>query len=85
MKKYAYSPDTGEIIHTETPAAWMGMTDVAPPVFDQATAGCFWRGDRWEIVQSQPTSESGSATAADPVAKLQAFLAENPDVAELLK
>lgn len=85
MKKYAYSPDTGEIIRTETTAAWMGLTDVAPPEFDQATAGCFWRDDHWEIVQSLPPAKSDPASAVDPVAKLKAFLAENPDVAELLK
>lgn len=51
MTKHAYSPDTGELIRTETPAEWMGLTDVAPPKFDPATAGCFWRIDHWEIVQ----------------------------------
>ncbi len=52
--KYAYSPDTGEIIHINPPSAWMGTTDVAPPVFDTATAGCFWRGTAWEIVVAPP-------------------------------
>lgn len=32
----------------------MGVTDVAPPVFDRATAGCFWRGTDWEIVIAVP-------------------------------
>lgn len=50
MTKYAYSPDTGELIRTDTPSDWMGLTDVAPPAFDPATAGCFWRGNAWEIV-----------------------------------
>jgi hypothetical protein len=50
MTKHAYSPDTGELIRTDSPAEWMGLTDVAPPSFDPATAGCFWRGDHWEIV-----------------------------------
>lgn len=59
MTNYAYSPDTGELIRTETPSDWMGVTDVAPPEFDSQTAGCFWRGDGWEIVRSQQ--------AADPV------------------
>ena len=54
MAQYAYSPDTGEIIRTETPADWMGTTSVAPPEFDPATAGCFWCGDHWEIVASMP-------------------------------
>lgn len=70
MKKYAYSPYTMEIIHTNTPVAWMGLTNVAPPEFDQTTSGCFWRDDHWEIVQSLPPSESDPLPADDPVAKL---------------
>ena len=57
MTKHAYSPDTGELIRTDNPAEWMGLTDVTPPSFDPATAGCFWRGDHWEIVQAQPPVE----------------------------
>lgn len=57
MTQYAYSPDTGEIIRTETPADWMGTTSVAPPEFDPATAGCFWRGDHWEIVPGEVPSD----------------------------
>ena len=57
MAQYAYSPDTGEIIRTETPADWMGTTSVAPPEFDPATAGCFWRGDHWEIVPGEVPSD----------------------------
>lgn len=62
MTQYAYSPDTGEMIRTDTgelirtdnPSDWMGLTDVVPPEFDPATAGCFWRGDHWEIVVATP-------------------------------
>lgn len=57
MTQYAYSPDTGELIRTETPADWMGTTSVAPPEFDPATAGCFWRGDHWEIVPGEVPSD----------------------------
>lgn len=53
MSIYAYSPDTGELIRTETPADWMGKTEVSPPEFNPATAGCFWRGDRWEVVLAE--------------------------------
>lgn len=52
--KYAYSPDTGEIIHIDPPSDWMGTTDIVPPVYDTATAGCFWRGSSWEIVIATP-------------------------------
>lgn len=57
MAQYAYSPDTGEIIRTDNPADWMGTTSVAPPEFDPATAGCFWRGDHWEIVPGEVPSD----------------------------
>lgn len=54
MTNYAYSPDTGELIRTETPADWMGIVAAAPPAFDAATHGCFWRGSAWELVDSRP-------------------------------
>lgn len=57
MAQYAYSPDTGELIRTDNPADWMGTTSVAPPEFDPATAGCFWRGDRWELVPGEVPSD----------------------------
>lgn len=53
MAQYAYSPDTGELIRTDNPADWMGTTSVAPPEFDPAAAGCFWRGDHWELVPGE--------------------------------
>lgn len=54
MTQYAYSPHTGEHIVTDNPSDWMGLTDVAPPTYDRATAGCFWRGGAWEIVIATP-------------------------------
>lgn len=53
-KNYAYSPATGELIQTDVIAAWMNVTKEAPPEFDAATSGCFWRGDQWEIVPATP-------------------------------
>ena len=53
MSKTAYSPDTGELIVTNNPGAWMGLTDLAPPVFDNATQGCFFRGGAWVIVDAE--------------------------------
>ena len=70
MTKHAYSPDTGELIRTETPADWMGLTDVTPPTFDPATAGCFWRGDHWEIVQAQPPVDPVPAAVSMRQARL---------------
>lgn len=50
--QYAYSPDTGELINTTNPAPWMGTTTVAPPTYNPATAGCFWRNGAWAVVSS---------------------------------
>jgi hypothetical protein len=52
--KYYYSPHTGEIIKTEYPAEWMGVTDIEPPEFDNQTAGCYYRNGAWEVVKSTP-------------------------------
>ena len=56
MTIYAYNPATGELIRTDNVADWMGTTEVPPPEFDPAVASAFWRGDFWEIVESQPES-----------------------------
>jgi hypothetical protein len=53
---YAYSPDTGELINTTNPAPWMGTTTVAPPAFNPAIAGCFWRNGAWVVVSSAPSA-----------------------------
>lgn len=45
-----YSPATGEHIRTDNPAFWMGRAGTPAPDYDPATAGCFWCGDRWEVV-----------------------------------
>ena len=55
--QYAYSPDTGELIQTDTLADWMKTTSVAPPAFDAATAGCFFQNGAWVVVQSGKTLE----------------------------
>ncbi len=52
MPPYAYSPETGELILTDRIAEWMGVTDQEPPDFNPSVQGCFWRDDRWEIVDS---------------------------------
>lgn len=56
MKIFAYNPATGELISTDTVADWMGSTNVPPPDFDQVAAGCFWRGDHWDVVPAQPAT-----------------------------
>jgi hypothetical protein len=59
---YAYSPDTGELIRTETPAAWMENTNQPPPPYDPATQGCFFRNGAWVIVN--PTPETPTVPVA---------------------
>jgi len=63
-----YSPHTGEHIQTDNPADWMEQTDIAPPAFDAQTAGCFWRGTAWEVVQALPSGP----TIQDQLAQLDA-------------
>lgn len=58
LQQYAYSPDTGELINTTTPAAWMLTTSIAPPAFDPATSGCFFRNGAWVIVVSTAQADA---------------------------
>ena len=55
-------------------------TAVAPPADHPADRWPRWNGAAWELT-SKP---SLAANDNDPVAKLQAFLAANPDVAAIL-
>lgn len=71
-KQYAYSPHTGERILTDTPADWMGVTAVAPPVFDSATTGCFWKSGAWVLVA--PPEPAQEEIIADYEAALDSFL-----------
>ncbi|MBP8135495.1 MAG: hypothetical protein KAY10_04230 [Rhodoferax sp.] len=64
--KYAYSPATGEIIVTDSPAEWMGTTAVPPPQYDPQTEGCFWVDGVWAIVPAESASGSPSNLAVDP-------------------
>lgn len=68
---YAYSPDTGELINTTTPAAWMSTTPIVPPAFNPAIAGCFFRAGAWVIViadQLTPAKASQNAVLASAYA-----------------
>ena len=47
-----YSPNTGELIETSVPSDWMGKTAIAPPQFDRAAQGCFFRDGAWVIVDA---------------------------------
>lgn len=55
-------------------------TEVAPPTEIPEDKWPRWNGGQWDLVNRPRLEEE----AADPVAKLQNFLTENPDVADLL-
>lgn len=55
-------------------------TAIAPPTEIPEGRWPRWNGHAWELV-----NKPADPTALDPVAKLQAFLNENPDVAALLQ
>lgn len=56
-----------------------GCVDVAPPADFPPGKWPRWNGATWQLV-NKPVP-----VAVDPVAKLQAFLNSNPDVAALLQ
>lgn len=47
---YYYSKETGEHIDTDTPASWMGKTNVPVPAYDKATSSAIFYGSGWEVV-----------------------------------
>ncbi len=55
MQLYAYSPDTGEIINTSSPAAWMSTTTIAPPVFDATKESAFFTAGAWVVSSCAPS------------------------------
>ena len=55
--QHYYSPATGELIVTDTPAEWMSSTDIAPPPFDAATQSAFFRGGVWVVESAEPDPE----------------------------
>lgn len=68
MPNYAYHPDTGEFINTSSPAPWMGTTTTAPPTFNPASAGCFWRNGAWVVVQATVPTAAQLLVAAQNAA-----------------
>jgi len=48
-----YSPHTGEHIATDTPADWMGRTNIAPPKHDATQSAVFVDG-AWAVVGASP-------------------------------
>lgn len=59
-----------------------GTVEKAPPKKWADDKWPRWNGAKWELVtKPQPQAANDN----DPVAKLQAFLAANPDVAAILK
>lgn len=58
-----------------------GTIEVEPPATWPKHQWPRWNGFKWELV----TKPAAAAPMDDPVAKLQSFLANNPDVAALLQ
>lgn len=46
---FCYNPTTGELIQTNTPADWMGVTELQPPKLNPQTQSCMFRDGRWWI------------------------------------
>lgn len=89
MIVYQYSPAglyQGETEADDSPlepGVWLmpaRTTPVAPPTEIPEGRWPRWNGVAWELV-----NKPQAPAAPDPVAKLQAFLNENPDVAALLQ
>lgn len=57
-----------------------GCITAAPPTEWPADKWPRWNGHEWQLV-----TKPAAATESDPVAKLRAFLAANPDVAAVLQ
>ena len=54
MPEFYYSPHTGEVINTSTPADWMGKTHIAPPLFNPVNQGAFFREGAWVVETTVP-------------------------------
>ena len=54
MPEFYYSPHTGEVINTSTPADWMGKTHIAPPPFNPVNQGAFFREGAWVVETAVP-------------------------------
>jgi hypothetical protein len=53
-QRWFYSPHTGELIRTDTPAAWMGATELAPPEHDPQVSSAMFRDGAWQVVHADP-------------------------------
>ena len=66
------------------PDVWLipaGCVEVPPPPTSPDDKWPRWNGSAWDLVTKPPAPDAANP---DPVAKLRAFLADNPDVAGLI-
>lgn len=71
----------------ENPGKWLipgGCVLMPPPAHDMATTRCRWDGTRWIPEPIPEPALEAPTPSADPVSRLAAFLAANPDIAALL-
>ena len=78
---YFYSPDTGEIIRTTTPADWMGATQLAPPAVTESQSAVF-RSGAWEVVEAAPVVPSVPTVVTMAQAQLALLAAGHLDAVE---
>jgi hypothetical protein len=97
MKKIVYQTDTSGRLLGETeadqsplePGVWLlpGRTvEIPPPPKEEWPEGMWprWVGTRWEFTGLGRSNTPAPGNTPTALAKLQAFLSSNPDVAALL-
>ena len=78
---YCFSPHTGEIINTDTPADWMGRTDLVPPSVSASQSAVFQSG-AWAVVEAVPVVPAVPTTVTMSQAQLALLAAGHLDAIE---
>lgn len=81
-----YTGDTVADMSPREPDVWLmpaGTIALAPPAAWPDDKWPRWNGTGWDLV-TRPAARNQSDASADAVAKIRAFLAANPEVADYL-
>ena len=78
---YCYSPHTGEYITADTPASWMGRTNLAPPALTESQSAVF-QGGAWAVVEAVPVVPAVPTTVTMSQAQLVLLAAGHLDAIE---